>query len=385
MNMRLDCAVAVVVIAAVVPACNWHSDEPVETVARADIDLPTMPQPDPWITTQLQARYFADPIVRGNDVRVMTADGAVTLRGTVPSRAAKDRAVALARRIGGVTRVDDQLTVEPVPGAVGAPQPAGQPTAAGRSPAGSAWTTTTIQARYFADPDVKGRDIDVSTDAAGAVTLRGRVDSPAAKAAAVRIANETEGVARVIDEVRVSSSAGGGDVLAAPAEGGDAWITANVQSKYFLDADVKRRDIDVETKNGVVTLSGDVQSPAERRQALDLARTTAGVRDVVDRLDLRATTALTGGARSPKTVVRAVTGNAPAPSPPDSWITTTILSKCFLSADVRSEEVQVTTHDGTVTLTGRVRKAAARSAIEAIARGTKGVRSVVNRIQVAAT
>jgi hyperosmotically inducible protein len=71
------------------------------------------------------------------------------------------------------------------------------------------------------------------------------------------------------------------------------------------------------------------------------------------------------------------------PAPPDSWITTTIQSKCFLSSALQAEQVEVSTHGGAVTLTGHVRNAAARAAAEEIARGTQGVRSVVNRIAVA--
>lgn len=387
MDIRFDCVVALALFTAAAPACNWQADEPPESAARAsDIDLPTPPRPGPWITTQLQARYFTDPIVRGNDVRVTTKDGVVTLRGTVPSEAAKDRAVTLARQTSGVARVEDQLTLESNPARPLARQADRQAANRDDPDAGPAWTTAKIQAQYFADPSVKGRHIDVSTDAAGVVTLRGRVDSAAAESIAVRIARATEGVARVVDELQVTTASDGSDAPAGVTEAGrDAWITASIQSKYFLDVDVKARHIDVETKNGVVTLAGEVETPAERRQALDLARTTDGVRDVIDRLKLEATTALTGDPKPPRAVVREVTGNAPMPAPPDSWITTTILSKCFLSSALESGQVEVSTRAGAVTLTGRVRSAEARATAEEIARGTKGVRSVVNRLVVAAT
>ena len=38
----------------------------------------------------------------------------------------------------------------------------------------------------------------------------------------------------------------------------DGWITTKVQAQYFADADVKARQIDVTTDNGVVTLTGTV-------------------------------------------------------------------------------------------------------------------------------
>jgi osmotically-inducible protein OsmY len=68
----------------------------------------------------------------------------------------------------------------------------------------------------------------------------------------------------------------------------DGQITAKIKSKMALDDLVQARTIDVDTKDGNVTLSGRVRTPAERERALLLARETAGVRNVVDRLVLEA-------------------------------------------------------------------------------------------------
>jgi hyperosmotically inducible protein len=51
-----------------------------------------------------------------------------------------------------------------------------------------------------------------------------------------------------------------------------------------LDDLVKASAIDVDTSNGVVTLSGTVATEAERQRAVHLARETEGVRSVQDRL-----------------------------------------------------------------------------------------------------
>jgi hyperosmotically inducible protein len=64
-------------------------------------------------------------------------------------------------------------------------------------------------------------------------------------------------------------------------------ITARIKSKMALDEIVEAADIDVDTANGVVTLTGSVASAAERQRALQLARETEGVSSVVDRLDVR--------------------------------------------------------------------------------------------------
>ena len=64
----------------------------------------------------------------------------------------------------------------------------------------------------------------------------------------------------------------------------EAALTAKIKSKMALDDTVKALSIDVDTKGTVVTLSGSVHSEAERAKAVQLARETAGVTAVNDRL-----------------------------------------------------------------------------------------------------
>ena len=67
----------------------------------------------------------------------------------------------------------------------------------------------------------------------------------------------------------------------------DGSLTAKIKSKMALDDTVKALNIDVDTDGSEVTLSGTVNSPAERDRALQLARETAGVTSVRDRLVVR--------------------------------------------------------------------------------------------------
>jgi osmotically-inducible protein OsmY len=71
---------------------------------------------------------------------------------------------------------------------------------------------------------------------------------------------------------------------AAEAALGEGALTAKIKSKMALDDTVKALSIDVDTKGTVVTLSGSVNSEAERTKAVQLARETAGVTAVNDRL-----------------------------------------------------------------------------------------------------
>lgn len=64
---------------------------------------------------------------------------------------------------------------------------------------------------------------------------------------------------------------------------GDGTLTAKIKAKMALDDTVKALDLNVDTTNGVVTVSGKVRSATERERALALARETDGVRQVVDK------------------------------------------------------------------------------------------------------
>ena len=74
----------------------------------------------------------------------------------------------------------------------------------------------------------------------------------------------------------------------------DAGITTAVKSKLAADDMVKAYKVDVDTQNKVVTLSGEVETAAQREHAVSIARGTRGVSDVIDRLQVNPTAATTG-------------------------------------------------------------------------------------------
>ena len=67
----------------------------------------------------------------------------------------------------------------------------------------------------------------------------------------------------------------------------DTLVTTKVQAMFYLDREVKAADIDVSTHDAVVTLAGTVDSEAVRRKAVADARSTDGVKQVVDKLSVR--------------------------------------------------------------------------------------------------
>ena len=67
----------------------------------------------------------------------------------------------------------------------------------------------------------------------------------------------------------------------------DAALSSKIKAKMMLDDAVRARSINVTTHDSVVTLSGQVDSVDEHDRALRLARETAGVTEVVDRVGIR--------------------------------------------------------------------------------------------------
>ena len=71
-------------------------------------------QTDSALTASVKTKLAADDMVKASSVNVTTVDHVVTLAGVVATKAAKDRAIAIARDTSGVTSVVDKLTVHDV-------------------------------------------------------------------------------------------------------------------------------------------------------------------------------------------------------------------------------------------------------------------------------
>jgi len=67
----------------------------------------------------------------------------------------------------------------------------------------------------------------------------------------------------------------------------NATLTGKIKTKIALDDTIKNASINVDTADGVVTMTGTVQTAAQHTRALQLARETDGVKSVVDRLTVR--------------------------------------------------------------------------------------------------
>jgi hyperosmotically inducible protein len=158
---------------------------------------------------KVHSEFINEDVLNGSDIDVDVKDGIVTLQGTVPSEAARKRALELARKNDGVKGVTDQLRVLPAARAT-ADKPADPPPTTGSKTARAiddGWIKSKIYAQFMADWNtvLDDSDIDVDVDK-GMVTLSGTVKSAEARTRAVAIAKGTDGVKSVKDLLKVNTT-----------------------------------------------------------------------------------------------------------------------------------------------------------------------------------
>ena len=124
--------------------------------------------------------------------------------------------------------------------------------------------------------DVKARQIDVDV-LSGVVTLTGLVDSNTQIKRAEEIALAVQGVKSVTNYLAVGSKSMGQAI-------DDKFIVGVINKNLIAEPNMKSLNIDVDSNNGVVTLTGIVLNNDQKSRALKIAQNTTGVVKVVDNL-----------------------------------------------------------------------------------------------------
>jgi osmotically-inducible protein OsmY len=231
--------------------------------------------------TQIWTTYSLSPYLRANELKVSVDEGTATLTGTVEEDVNKELAKQIALGVTGIKSVDNQIVVaaDYVP-----PTRNSQERSFGEV-VDDATITTTVKSKALWSKNTDGMKMDVDTQK-GKVTLRGAAESDAAKELAGRMAANTRGVVSVDNRLVVDSSkpvpqvADEASRQDSPEEISDGWITTKVTSTFMYSANVESHNIAVSTDQGIVTLSGKVDSGAERALAIELAENIRGVKSV---------------------------------------------------------------------------------------------------------
>ncbi|MBJ9203198.1 molecular chaperone OsmY [Citrobacter sp. FDAARGOS_156] len=135
--------------------------------------------------------------------------------------------------------------------------------------------TAKVKAALVDHESIKSTDISVKTDQK-VVTLSGFVESQAQAEEAVKVAKGVEGVTSVSDKLHVRDSKD----TSVKGYAGDTAITSEVKAKLLADDIVPSRKVKVETTDGVVQLSGTVESQAQSDRAESIAKAIDGVKSV---------------------------------------------------------------------------------------------------------
>ncbi|CBA27764.1 Osmotically-inducible protein Y [Cronobacter turicensis z3032] len=142
--------------------------------------------------------------------------------------------------------------------------------------------TAKVKAALVDDEQIKSTDISVKTEKS-VVTLSGFVESQAQAEEAVKIAKGVEGVASVSDKLHVRD----GKDKSVKGYAGDAGTTSEIKAKLLADDIVPSRNVKVETTDGVVQLSGNVESEKQSQRAESIAKAVDGVKSVKNDLKVK--------------------------------------------------------------------------------------------------
>lgn len=222
---------------------------------------------DSRIELSAKQSYLFRTYLQGDDIKIQSRDGAVTLTGVVSEYYQKSLAQEAVTALPGVKSVDNRLEVK---GAF--------PTANS-----DAWLRDKVKVTLLFHRSVSARTtvVDVKD---GIVTLRGEAASQAQKELTAEYAKDVEGVKDVKNEMTVTKTSA--KALTVGEKIDDASITAQIKMTLLFHRSTSALSTKVETNDGVVTLYGKANNTAEKDLVTKLANDINGVKSVNNRMTI---------------------------------------------------------------------------------------------------
>lgn len=215
---------------------------------------------DNAIETSVKQSYVFKTYLKDDDIKVKSKDGIVTLTGTVAEQSHKSLAEDTAAGLPDVKRVENKLEVK-------ADRPAEK---------SDVWLLTKVKTTLLFHRSVSAKtEVDVKD---GIVTLRGDAESQAQKDLTTEYVKDIEGVKDVKNELIVAK--GAKEMRTTGDKIDDSSITAQVKMSLLYHRSTSGLKTKVETRDGVVTLSGKAKNAAEKDLATKFAKDVNGVKSV---------------------------------------------------------------------------------------------------------
>ncbi|PKN18968.1 MAG: transport-associated protein [Deltaproteobacteria bacterium HGW-Deltaproteobacteria-6] len=237
------------------------------TVALLALSVPVYAsRTDDRIESSAKKSYVFQTYLQGDDVKIQSLNGAVTLTGTVAEESHKILARDTVAGLPGVKSVDNKLEIK------------------GESPAerSDAWITAKVKTMFLFHRNVSAMtEVDTKD---GIVTLKGKALNSAQKDLTTEYAKDVEGVKDVVNEMTVGKDAKKKQTAGSRID--DASITAQVKMTLLYHRSTSGISTSVATKKGVVTLTGKAKSEAEKDLAAKFAGNVNGVKAVNNKMSI---------------------------------------------------------------------------------------------------
>lgn len=236
------------------------------------------------------------------------------------------------------------------------------------SSSGDPDTTRKVKTALGLSKRLAGFDINVNTSE-GVATLTGQVPSEDIKSLAGEIARDTAGVAEVKNEINVDPST---QPSSERVHIEDLEIRAAILEALAHSKELGGKNIDVKVENRSVTLSGSVETPAQRNGMEQIARATDGVAGVTNNLSVTNPEAATEPPAS-----------AAAPAESNVDLAKRVEFELFRTNAFNTQTMRINAVDGAITLAGTVRSRAEQLLAETVAQTVTGVKKVTNELKIA--
>jgi hyperosmotically inducible protein len=234
--------------------------------AAAAAGLSASPSVDRKIEKSAEESYNYRKVL-DDKVKVSAQDGVVTLTGKVPDRDDKQLAQATVESIPGVSRVDNRIVVDTT-----------------MEEKSDSWIALKVRSRLLVKSNVSAANTKVDVKD-GVVLLTGTTDNVAQKELTEVYAKEIEGVKSVENKLVVKDNP---DTRSTAGEKiDDASITTQVKVALVRHKSTSALKTKVDTNDGVITITGEANSDAEKALVTKLARDVRGVRSVDNRMTVR--------------------------------------------------------------------------------------------------